>query len=380
MTAGAARPDPRRARIGIIGTGWWATYAHLPALTSYPRADVVAIADPSPERLASAAEHFGIGARFADYHTLLDHADLDGVVVATPHTTHAAIATDVLRRGIALLLEKPMVLHAREARDLVKLAERQRVPLVIGYPYHFVEQHARLRARIAEGALGHIQLTHTLFASMVLEYYRANPQAYADVFKWQVTGPQPSTYSEPAVAGGGQGHLQVTHAAALLLWLTNLEPREVAAFVERFDLKVDLCDAISVRFASGALGTLASTGGIPAAQSSHQQLELRVYGSGGYALLDAMAGTCRIYYNDGSVEQLDDVAADGRYPQEAPARHLVDLILDESRTMTNMSTGEIGARTVELLEATYRSAAERRAVRIDELSGHHSEMEESNGA
>ncbi len=40
----------------MIGTGWWATYAHLPALVSYPRAEVTAIVDSSPERLARAAE------------------------------------------------------------------------------------------------------------------------------------------------------------------------------------------------------------------------------------------------------------------------------------------------------------------------------------
>jgi predicted dehydrogenase len=357
--------EQRRARIGVIGTGWWATYAHLPSLSTYPRAAVVAIADPSPERLAQAGEAFGIGAQFADYRAMLDRGDLDGVVVATPHATHYEIATDVLNRGLPLMLEKPMVLRAREARDLVRLAEARGVPLVVGYPYHFVEQFARLRKRIAEGALGHLQLTHTLFASMVLEYYRANPQAYADVFKWQVTGPQPGTYSEPSVAGGGQGHLQVTHSAGLLLWLTDLRPLEVAAFMERFDLKVDLCDAISVRFDGGALGTLASTGGIPAAQTAHQQLEVRIYGSRGYALVDAMAGTCSIFFNDGSIERFDDTPPDRRYPLDATARHLVDLVLDD--WTTNTSSGEIGARTVELLEAAYRSAAERRIVRVDEF-------------
>jgi predicted dehydrogenase len=354
-----------RARIGIIGTGWWATYAHLPSLTTYPQAEVVALADPSPERLAQAAERFGIAAQFLDYRAMIDRDDVDGVVVATPHVTHAAIATAVLERGIPLMLEKPMVLRASEARHLVALAAQKNTPLVIGYPYHFVEQHGRLRARIADGALGQLQLGHSLFASMVLEYYRANPQAYADVFRWQVTGPQPTTYSEPSVAGGGQGHLQVTHSAALLLWLTGLRPFEVAALVENFDLKVDLCDAISVRFAGGAIGTLASTGGIPAAQSGHQQHEVRIYGSQGYALLDAMAGTCSIYYNDGRVEELDQVPADRRYPQEATSRHLVDLII--GRAQSNTSPGEIGARTVELLEAAYRSAAERRVIRIDEL-------------
>ena len=126
----------------------------------------------------------------------------------------------------------------------------------------------------AEGALGQIQLTHSLFASMVLEYYRANPQAYADVFHWPLTGPQPDTYSEPSVAGGGHGHLQVTHSAALLLWLTDLKPSDVCAFVENFELKVDLCDAISVRFEGGAIGTVASSGGITASQTAHQQHEL----------------------------------------------------------------------------------------------------------
>jgi len=55
----------------------------------------------------------------------------------------------------------------------------------------------------------------------------------------------------------------VTHSAALLLWLTDLRPLEMAAFLEGFDLKVDLCDAISVRFDGGAFGIIASTGGIP---------------------------------------------------------------------------------------------------------------------
>ncbi len=355
----------KRARIGILGTGWWATYAHLPTLLADPRAEIAAIADPSPERLAQAAEHFGVSRQFDDYRAMLDGGDLDGVIVATPHNTHYTIARDVLSGGLPLMLEKPMVLRAREAWDLVRRAEQQRVPLIVGYPYHFVEQHALLRQRIATGALGTLQLVHALFASMVLEYLRANPTAYAEAFKWQVTGPQPTTYSEPSIAGGGQGHLQVTHSAALLLWLTGLRARHVAAFMESFELKVDLCDAISVRFDDGAIGTLASSGGVFTSQQTNSQLELRLYGSQGYAWLDPMAGTCSIFYDDGRVETLDEVPADRRYPMDTTAHHLVDLILDPSTT--NRSPGDIGARTVELLEAAYRSAAERRIINIDEL-------------
>lgn len=366
---GSARAATGRARIGIIGTGWWTTYAHLPSLTTYPLAEVVALADPSSERLAHAVEHFGLSQstteQFTDHRKMLDEARPDGVVLATPHGTHYTLARDVLERGIGLMLEKPMVLRASEARELVELAQRTGAPLVIGYPYHFIEQHRLLKRRIADGELGTLQLNQTLFASMVLEYYRANPQAYANVFKWKVTGPQPTTYSEPSVAGGGQGHLQVTHSAALMLWLTNLRPLDVAAFMANFDVKVDLCDAISVQFEGGSVGTLASTGAIPPAQSGNQQLELRIYGSEGYALLDAMAGTCSLYFTDGRLEHLPQVPVDARYPQHATSRHLVDLLL--GRETTNFSDGEIGARTVELLEGAYRSASERRVVSVAEL-------------
>lgn len=82
----------KRARIGVIGRGWWATYAPLPALVSYPRAEVTAIADSSPERLARGAEHFGITNHFQDYGAMLDRCDLDGVIVATPHNVHYVVA------------------------------------------------------------------------------------------------------------------------------------------------------------------------------------------------------------------------------------------------------------------------------------------------
>src|SRR3954469_12557410 len=142
------------ARIGIIGTGWWATYAHLPSLTQYPDAQIVAIADPNEDRLNQAADAFDVARRHRDYREMLDGERLDGVIVATPPATHYEIAREVLSRGLGLMLEKPMVLRAREARDLCALAEEKRVPLVVGYPYHFVPQHQALKERIAAGRPG----------------------------------------------------------------------------------------------------------------------------------------------------------------------------------------------------------------------------------
>ena len=134
----------------------------------------------------------------------------------------------------------------------------------------------------------------------------------------------------------------------------------------RIELRMTSGETPQPGFEGGSVGTLASTGGIPASQRAHQQLELRIYGSRGYALLDAMAGTCSIFCDDGSIERFDDTPPELRYPLEATSRHLVDLILDKSAS--NVSSGEIGARTVELLDAAYRSAAEGRIVSVNEES------------
>ncbi len=50
----------KRARIGVIGTGWWATFAHLPSLSRYPDAELVGVADIDPTKAERAAERFGV--------------------------------------------------------------------------------------------------------------------------------------------------------------------------------------------------------------------------------------------------------------------------------------------------------------------------------
>jgi predicted dehydrogenase len=357
--------DHRRARIAIVGAGWWSTQAHLPSLLAYPYAEVAGIADLNIDKARAAGDSYGIQRLYTDYRKMLDVEKPDGVIVATNHHAHYDVAKEALSRGLGVLVEKPMVLRAVEARELQSIAERCGASLMIGYPWHFTPQHQELRDIIAAGRIGKLQMVSTLYASMVIEFLRGRPQGYTSIFNYPVTGPSPSTYSDPRVSGGGQGVLQVTHAAALLLWLTGLKPVSVSAFMERHDLRVDLCDAITVRFDNDAIGTIASTGNIAAIQTDNQRLDYRLFGTEGYAMLEVLDGTASVLTNDGATQRLAPTPPDQRYPAEMTSRHLVDLIL--GRTTINQSPASVGVRTVELLEAAYRSATEGRVIRVDEL-------------
>lgn len=352
-------------RVGVIGCGWWSTQAHLPALAAHPHATIAAVADPDAERRDRAGERFGVGARHADAAAMVDAEVLDAAIVATPHASHAPLARMCLERGLHVLVEKPLAIDPHDAFDLVERAGAAGRELIVGYPYHYVPQLGRVRAMIAGGAIGRPELLVGLFASIVRELYRGRPEAYADVLGYPAHAPVTTTYSDPRVAGGGQGQTQVTHLAALLLWLTGLRPVEASAMTFDAGLPVDLVDALSVRFEGGALGALASTGGVSPTQP--EQLEARVFGDVGHVTIDATSGRASLATADGSVSDLPVTPETERYPEWAPAANLVGVTLGRG---ANRSPGSLGATVVALVDALYRSAASGQAEALVSSTHH----------
>ncbi len=341
-----------KARLGVIGAGWWSTLAHLPAIRAHPEAELVALADVRPEALAKARAVFGPVAGYTDPVEMLKREALAGVVVAIDHSAHYAVARQCLAAGAHVLLEKPMTLTAVDARRLQAAALARGRELIIGYPYHYNPATAHARAVLRAGWLGRIQYVTCLFASMVIEFYRGNDQAYG---AYPVTGPG-RAYTDPKRAGGGQGHLQVTHAAALLFHITGLRPARVTAFMENWDVPVDLVNAIAVRFqpegGAAAIGVVGSTGNVGV--GGETQLAIEVYCEHGQLRLDQSTGTVTARHHNGDDRSFGPVAPEARYPRAAPVNNLVDVIQGRD---VNRSPAEVGAVTVELIEAAYRSAA-----------------------
>jgi predicted dehydrogenase len=351
-----------RVRIGVVGTGWWATQFHIPGLLAYEGCDVVAFADPDPVNLARAASHFGVQRTYPGHEQLLEAGDVDGVVVAVPHAYHYAIARDALDVGVHVLVEKPMVLRGVEAWDLVRRSKENGLHLVVGYTYQFTRLAERARKAVREGEIGRMQLVSVLFASMVESYYRARPDDYRDVFGFPLTGPKPDTYANPAIAGGGQAQTQITHAMGMALWVMGARATEVYAQMRNADLEVDLVDAITYTLDNGAIGTVAATGALQPGQA--QQQELRFYGDGGYVLQELLAGTLTVQRNGEVAETPPALTADEVYPAHATARCLVDLIAGGGE---NRAPAEPAAAVVEFLEAAYLSAREGRPVAVGEV-------------
>ena len=350
-----------RARVGVIGAGWWATQFHIPSLKTYEKADLVGIADVKPEKAAAAADYYDVGNTYDDHRDLLA-AGVDGVVIAVQHAYHYEVARDALDAGVHVLVEKPMTLTAADAWDLVERARSNGLHLMVGYTYQFTRHAQAAHDIVQSGRIGELQLVSGVFTSWVESYLRGRPQDYAEAFGFPVTGPEPDSYSDPRMAGGGQGHLQVTHPMGMALWVTGRRAAQVFAFMEGYDLDVDLVDSFSYRLDNGASGTMASTGAMRPNQSLDQAILYT--GSGGFVRQDLARGRLEAQYNDGMSEEFPDLSEDELYPAHLPSRTLADLALGEGE---NRAPGELGARVVEFLEAGYRSAASGRPVDASSL-------------
>ena len=350
-----------KARMGVIGAGWWATQFHIPSLKTYERADLVGIADVKPEKAAAAAGYYDVRNTYDDHRELLA-AGVDGVVIAVQHAYHYEVARDALDAGAHVLVEKPMTLTAAHAWDLVERAKTNGLHLMVGYTFQFTRHAQAARDIVQSGRIGELQLVSGIFTSWVESYLRGRPEDYAEAFGFPVTGPEPDSYSDPRMAGGGQGHLQVTHPMGMALWVTGRRAVEVFAYMESYDLDVDLVDSFSYRLDNGASGTMASTGAMRPDQPLDQTLLYA--GSGGFVRQDLAGGRLEAHYNDGTSEQFQDLSGQELYPAHLPSRGLTDLALG---AVENRAPGELGARVVEFLEAGYRSAASRRSIEVGSL-------------
>ena len=338
-------------RLGVIGAGWWSTEAHIPGILAHPDARLAALCDPHPGRLAEAAQAYQIEKTYSDYRAMLAGEDLDAAIVVTPHATHYELGRACLERGLHLLVEKPMTLYARDARELVQTAAARGLTLMTGYNHNFTPQARRARQVIQSGELGEVEYLDSVFASDMTQFFggqvsRDNPPIRT---AFKVHGPS-EHYNDPHLLGGGQGHLQLTHSVGLLFYVTGLRARRVQAQMNNLGRKVDMVDAFSVSFENGAVGQVGGTGN----STYGHRLALTVYCTDGCILMDSLTRAAFIRGKDGRNENLLELSGEemGRH---STTTNFINVILGRDQSH---ASGENAWRAVELLDAAYRSAAQ----------------------
>ncbi|MGH9343000.1 MAG: Gfo/Idh/MocA family protein [Bryobacteraceae bacterium] len=339
-----------RIKCGVLGAGWWATFAHIPALLSCPRAELVAIQTDDLDQARKIAADFGVPHACTTTSQLLSIEGLQAVVVSSSPHLHYEQAAAALRAGKHVLIEKPMTLTTGQARELLELAGKRDLQFLISCPWHYTSHAAAAQRMIGDERLGKVRMISVLMTNPVSHLVRGDGATPTHGEGAAYLEPRVTTYSDPAIAGGGQIYAQVCHVAAYLTFLTGKSASEVFARFYSDGAQLDIYDTLDLRMQDGTIAAIASTG---ATSTNLRTYEVRVFGTEGMLYLDLWRGAMEYIGMSGERQAYPDLAPGDVYPHQAPAINLIDSIFDPA---CNRSPASLGVAAMEVIESACISA------------------------
>lgn len=346
------------ARIGVVGTGWWATFNHLPTLKTCPEVSALAICDLDAERLRKVGDEFDIPARYSDVAEMVVAERLDGVIIATPHVAHTAPAIAALSAGAHVLVEKPMATTAAEGRAIAAAGLAHGREVMVPTALNFTSFSAEAEEMVRSGRIGKVRHAVCQMGSALEELFAGEPLQET---QGHLLRPPASTWADPKRAGG-YGWGQMSHSLAWLCYVADLRFETIYCMDGKSPTGVDYYDAAVGRATNGATVSLSGSSTVPKHRGLH--LEIRIYGTEGVIWFDSEAGRARLELSrlDG-INQVVPIAPGGAdYDGTLPVKTFAALCAGSR--VNNPSNGEIGARVTEALAAMYASVRSGQAERI----------------
>lgn len=335
-------------RVGVVGAGFWAGY-QLAAWEMQPGVSLVAIANRSTDRAQRLAERFGIGSVYRDADTMLSSERLDVIDIITAPDSHLGIVRSAASHGVPVICQKPLAPTIEEARAAVAACEANDLPIWVHENFRWQAPIRRLHQELRSGLIGRP------FRARV-EFTTAHP-----VFERQ-----PGLRRMP--------RLIVSDVGVHLLDVARFLFGEARTVLAQFSSVQDGIAGEDV-----ATVILAMDGGVTVtcemsfASRVHPdpfpETLIRIEGSEGVLQLEpgprlrttTSAGTSVVDIPRPTEPWLDP---DYAVAQAAMVPCIADLLGALRGERPGETTGQDNLRTLELVEAAYRSAASRSLVEV----------------
>lgn len=331
----------KQLRLAIIGCGGYVRN-HVRAINDHvPEFRIVALADIARDHAESLRKEFLPRRRvgiYTSHRKMLGEVGPDAVIVSTPHTLHFRHCFDALGAGAHVMVEKPMVTDAGDARKLVAKAKRTERILQIAIQGTYTDTFAYARQLINDGTMGELQLVTGTLAQGWLEATRG---------KWR---------QDPALAGGGQLYDSCAHVLSTMMFLVNSPVRRVFCWADKRGGAVDINAVAALQFANGCMGSITSGGNCP---SMYIHLVLQ----GANALMQ-ISPHGRNFHVQSRTQDLDITAVPRGWsvPTVTPARNFADSILGRAEPRCG---ADLGILLADLMDSLYKSVRTGRPVKVD---------------
>jgi predicted dehydrogenase len=311
--------------VGIIGIGYWGKKI-LDEFSKVENVNIAGVSDLDEKNLAFAAERYGVKNGYKEYSQLLAVKDLHAVAICTPNQSHFATCRDALEAGKHVIVEKPITLTSKEGKELVALAKKKGLTLSVGHIFRFNNALAEVRRLIKEEKFfGKLFLMEMNWVNL--------EKAFPDRDVLFDLAP---------------------HMFDIQNYLLDQWPDEVTCVGGPFRRSEGEETAYVVsKFKDGMVAMANISWLVP-----RKTRQIMLVGESRSALIDAVAQEVTVY-ESGYTYRL------GLERNNTIRDELVHFIKSISDPMTETrNSGEVGVRTVELIEAAKKSMREGKAVKV----------------
>ncbi len=253
----------------VIGAGGIADRRTIPAIMKDPDAELVAIMDKSAQVAERIGQKYGVP-HFTSESEMLGSIECDAVYIGTPVFCHKEQAIIALEHGVSVLVEKPICLDAKEARELVDAFKKAGLQLTVGYMMKHHGLHKRMREIIKAGGIGKPVNVRAQFSCW-----------YPDI---------PGAWRQTWSLGGGGAFMDLgVHCAELIEYVLDDQICEVKSICSTISFEYEVEDSAIVVFKTkgGIIGHIDVNFNIPDLAS---QSKFEIYGDAGYAICHGTLG------------------------------------------------------------------------------------------
>ena len=239
----------KKIRFGILGVGQQGTtYTKLFRDGKIRNGELVAVADNAEGARAKWSETFGqLCPVYKSLDEMLDKGALDCVMVEIPHYEHPDAAIAAMRRGVAVIVDKPAGVYTEQVEKMYAVQKKTGVALGMMFNQRTNPAYKKIRRMITEGVIGNIKR----ISWIITNWYRN--QCYYDSGAWRGTWEG---------EGGGVLYNQAPHQLDMYLWIAGMMPSRVHSFCHFGKWhNIDVEDDVTtyVEFPNGATGTFITT-------------------------------------------------------------------------------------------------------------------------
>ena len=238
-----------KVKFGIIGVGNMGL-GHLQSFFNgkVKNGVVTAIADLNEKKLAAAKSVCaGDYKCYASGNELIEGADVDAVIIATPHYCHPELSVRALDKGLHVLCEKPAGVYTKQVKEMNAVAEKSDKLFTMMYNQRTNPLYIKMHELVKSGEIGEIRRVNWI----ITNWFRT--QFYYDSGSWRATWKG---------EGGGVLMNQCPHQLDLLQWICGMMPVKVRAFChfgKWHDIEVEDDVTAYIEFPNGATGCFVTT-------------------------------------------------------------------------------------------------------------------------